>query len=49
MHWSFQTREQAETFAIILGRMTGDQTRVVSFNAGTWKVERYSGSEWVTA
>lgn len=45
-------KAQAREFARILTRVTGDPTRLVNTATGferAWKVERFTGSQWVAA
>jgi len=49
LHRTFTTRIHAETFAYLLSRITGDRTNVHSYCYGQWRVERYTGTRWVTA
>ena len=49
MTYTFPTKTMAYSVAGMLYSMTGDITRVVAYNAHTWRVERFTGSTWVTA
>ena len=49
MSYTFPTKTMAYWVAGMLYSMTGDTTRVVAYNSNAWRVERFTGTAWVTA